>query len=109
MQRQQRQQTCIGTDATSLSLSDESDASANIYKTFVRPKLEFAVAAWNPWLEMDKKALEKVQERLIRLLSDAKGKTYEEKLEDVGLTTLTERRERGDAIEAFKLSMDSIK
>ena len=73
-----------------------------IYKTFVRPKLEFAVAAWNPWLEMDKKALEKVQERLIRLLSDAKGKTYEEKLEDVGLTTLTERRERGDAIEAFK-------
>ena len=39
---------------------------------------------------------------MIRLLSDAKGKTYEEKLKDVGLTTLTERRERGDAIEAFK-------
>ena len=30
------------------------------------------------------------------------GKTYEEKLQDVGLTTLTERRERGDAIEVFK-------
>ena len=66
------------------------------------PKLEFGVAAWNPWLEMDKAALEKIQERMIRLLSDAKGKNYEEKLKDVGLTTLTERRERGDAIEAFK-------
>ena len=54
-------------------------------------------------MEMDKKALERVQERTIRLLSDAKGKTYEEKLKDVGLTTLTEHRERGDAIETFKL------
>ena len=73
-----------------------------IYKSFIRPKLEFSVAAWNPWMEGDKNTIEKVQERLIKLLSDAKGKTYEEKLKDVGLTTLTERRERGDAIEAFK-------
>ena len=73
-----------------------------IYKTFVRPKLEFAVAAWNPWLEMDKNAMEKVQQRLIRLISDAKGNSYEEKLKDVGLQSLTQRRERGDAIEAFK-------
>ena len=73
-----------------------------IYKTFIRPKLEFSVAAWSPWMEMDKNVLEKVQERMIRLLSDAKGKSYEEKLRDVGLTTLTQRRERGDAIEAFK-------
>ena len=58
-----------------------------IYKSFIRPKLEFAVAAWNPWMEMDKKALEQVQERLIRMLLDAKGQTYEEKLKDVGLTT----------------------
>ena len=31
-----------------------------------------------------------------------RGKTYEERLKEVGLTTLTQRRERGDAIEAFK-------
>ena len=46
--------------------------------------------------------MEKVQERLIKQLCDVRGTTYEEKLKDVGLTTLTERRERGDAIEAFK-------
>ena len=39
---------------------------------------------------------------MVRLLSDARGATYEEKLKSVNLTTLTERRERGDAIEVFK-------
>ena len=34
--------------------------------------------------------------------TDVKGATYEEKLKDAGLTTLEKRRERGDAIEAFK-------
>ena len=73
-----------------------------LYKSFIRPKLEFSAAAWNPWLESDKKVLERVQERMIRMLSDAHGNTYEEKLEDAGLTNLTERRERGDAIETYK-------
>ena len=59
-------------------------------------------SAWSPWLEQDKKQLEKVQERLIRLLSDVKGDTYEKKLKDAGLTTLEKRRERGDALETFK-------
>ena len=73
-----------------------------LYKTFVRPKLEFGVAAWNPWTEADKKEIEKVQQRLIRMLSDATGDSYEEKLKDAGLTTLRDRRERGDGIEVFK-------
>ena len=73
-----------------------------LYKTFVRPKLEFSVAAWSPWMEKDAEALEKVQKRMIRMLSDVKGDSYEAKLKDVGLTTLRERRTRGDLIEAFK-------
>ena len=73
-----------------------------LFKSFVRPQLEFAVQAWCPWAEGDKKSLEKVQERMVRMLSDVQGGTYEEKLERVGLTTLTDRRERGDAIETFK-------
>ena len=64
--------------------------------------MEFAGAAWNPWTEGDKKQLEKVQERFVRMLSDVKGKSYEERLTEAGLTTLADRRERGDAIETFK-------
>ena len=73
-----------------------------LYKTFVRPKLEHAVAAWSPWLEGDKEILEKVQKRLVRLISDKRGETYKERLASIGLTTLTERRSRGDMIETFK-------
>ena len=36
------------------------------------------------------------------MISDVKGTNYEEKLKDAGLTTLERRRERGDAIQAFK-------
>ena len=60
------------------------------------------MAAWSPWTEGDSKLLKKVQERLIQLLSDVQGENYEDKLRDAGLTTLRERRERGDMVEAFK-------
>ena len=73
-----------------------------LFKTFIRPKLEFAAAAWCPWTAQDKRQLEKVQERMIRMVSDVRGETYEEKLEDAGLTTLEDRRKRGDATETFK-------
>ena len=73
-----------------------------LYTTFVRSRLEFANAVWNPWQEGEIKLLEKVQERFVRMLSDVQGQTYEEKLADAGLTTLKERRKRGDMIETFK-------
>ena len=75
----------------------------HLYKAFVRPKMEFAVASWSPWLEKDAEELEKVQRRAIRAMTDVRGNTYEDKLRDAGLTTLKERRVRGDLIEAFKV------
>ena len=73
-----------------------------LYKTFVRPKMEFAAPVWSPWTEKEKETLERVQKRLVRFVSDATGETYEEKLESIGLQTLEERRRRGDAIETYK-------
>ena len=73
-----------------------------LWKTFVRPKLEFGVAAWCPWQEGDMKIMEKIQERFVKMLSDVRGETYEDRLSNAGLTTLKERRARGDLIEAFK-------
>ena len=45
--------------------------------------------------------LEKVQKRLIRSLSDKKGEDYDERLKNAGLTTLEDRRRRGDQIQTF--------
>lgn len=77
------------------------DVFTDIYKAFVRPHLEFAVQAWSPWLQKDIDELEKVQKRAVRMISGIKG-SYEEKIRDLGLTTLEERRKRGDAIQVFK-------
>lgn len=73
-----------------------------IYKTYVRPHLEYAVQAWNPWYVKDVKKLEDVQKRAIRMIKGIEG-SYEEKLQQLGLTTLAKRRERGDVIQVFKI------
>ena len=46
--------------------------------------------------------LEKVQKRMVGMLSGVRARGYEERLEEVGLTTLAERRVRGDMVETFK-------
>ena len=72
-----------------------------IYKVFVRPHLEHAVTAWSPWHRKDVEALERIQRRATRRISDIRG-SYTERLTQLELTTLKERRQRGDAIEVFK-------
>ena len=73
-----------------------------LYKTYVRCHLEYAVQAWNPWLIQDIQNIEAVQKRAINSCSDLHG-SYEEKLKAVGLTSLCERRVRGDMIQTFKI------
>ena len=69
----------------------------------VRCHLEYAVQAWNPWLQKDKDLLEAVQRRAVRMVSGLEGKDYLDRLKEVGLTTLEARRERGDMIETWKI------
>ena len=65
--------------------------------------MEYAVAAWSPWTKKDEDILEDVQKRMMRSLSDFPGDSYEDRLRKAGLTTLKERRVRGDLIEAAKV------
>ena len=74
-----------------------------IYKGYIRPHLEYAIQAWSPYLKGDIDKLEKVQRRATRLVSGYKRLPYDERLRRLGLTTLTQRRLRGDLIEAYKI------
>ena len=65
--------------------------------------LEYAVQAWCPWTDCDIEAIENVQRRAIRMVSGLSSNVYEERLKEVGLTKLTERRLRGDMIEVWKV------
>ena len=74
-----------------------------LYKTYVRPHLEFASPAWSPWSVADKTCLEAVQRRAVAMVSGLNGTTYEEKLNELGLTTLEERRHQQDMVQAHKI------
>jgi hypothetical protein len=75
----------------------------SLYKTYVRPHMEYAVQTWSPWAQKDIQTLEKVQERAVNMCSGLKGSNYTEKLVEVGLTTLADRRVRADMIQVWKI------
>jgi hypothetical protein len=74
-----------------------------LYIQYIRPHLEFAAAAWSPWHESDKDLLEKVQRRAVCMISGLQGKSYEEKLKELGITTLEERRHQSDMVQTYKI------
>jgi hypothetical protein len=74
-----------------------------LYVQYVRPHLEFSTPAWAPWHEADKETLEKVQKRAVNMVSGLRGKNYEEKLQELGLQTLEERRIQADMVQVYKI------
>ena len=67
-----------------------------LYKQYVRPHLEYALQAWSPWLEKDKDILEAVHKRAVRVVTGLRATDYVGRLQELGWTTLTERREQAD-------------
>ena len=63
-----------------------------LYKSLVRPHIQYCVQAWMPHLRKDIDLLERVQRRATRVIDEFRGLTYEERLRELGLTTLETRR-----------------
>ena len=74
-----------------------------LYKTYIRPHLEYSVQAWSPYLTKDINALEKIQRRATKMIPKLRHLSYEDRMETLGITSLEKRRVRGDLIEAFKI------
>merc|ERR1712035_211114 len=55
----------------------------------------------HPHQKKDITKLEKVQRDIARRVPGLQGLTYEKRLEELGITTLEKRRERGDAISMY--------
>jgi hypothetical protein len=75
-----------------------------LYKQYVRPHLEFSTQAWSPWTEADKSCLEKVQQRAVKMVSGLKSDEYSERLAELEMPTLEERRHQADMAMVHKLT-----
>ena len=74
-----------------------------LYKTLVRPHLEYCAPIWSPHLAKDIDVLEKVQRRATKLIPSISTLSYEGRLQELDLHSLFCRRQRGDLIEVFKI------
>ena len=75
----------------------------SIYKSIVRPHLEYASGVWSPMFKKDKILLENVQRRATRLVKCLKHLSYEDRLRTLGLPSLEYRGERSDRIQVHKI------
>ena len=85
-----------------------------IYKTLVRPHLEYCNVVWGPFGKLDQRRLERVQRRATKLVKSLRSKPYEDRLRALKLPSLYYRRRRGDMITVYQLlhggmSIDSEK
>jgi hypothetical protein len=88
-------------------LSRDALVISTVYKTLIRPHVEYCTQAWAPvarhgnWNFILK--LESIQRKVTKIVNGLEDFTYEQRLKSLGLTTLLERRMRGDLIETFKI------
>ena len=69
-------------------ISRDKNTIVRLYKSLVRPKLEYCIQAWNPSLIKEIQLLEQVQHRATKLIPEIDHLSYHERLKYLNLTTL---------------------
>ena len=67
-----------------------------LYKSIVRPSLEYCSTVWHPYFKKDITKIEKVQRRATRQVQSLRHLNYEDRLKHLNLPSLAYRRHRSD-------------
>ena len=76
----------------------DHDTLPIVFRTMVRPHLEYCNAIWGPLNRADQILIERVQRRATKLVPSIKNKPCTDRLTLVNLPSLYYRRKRGDMI-----------
>ena len=74
-----------------------------LYKSLVRPHLEYGNVIWGPFYKGDAQKVERIQRRATKGVPGLSSLTYEERLRHLKLPSLQHRRRRGDMIMTYKI------
>ena len=51
----------------------------SLYKTLVRPHVEYCLSAWSPSTKKDKELIEKIQHIFTKMIKNMEGKLYKDR------------------------------
>ena len=74
-----------------------------LYKSLVRPHIEYATQIWRPYKQGQINLIEGVQRRATRMIEGLGGVPYRQRLKRCNLISLEMRRLRSDLIQVFKI------
>ena len=83
-------------------VSRSPDFIGGMYKLYVRPHLEYCVEVWNPQYQGDIIKMEKVQNKMSKLMRLGHRSTPIQRNQALGITSHEMRRLRGDVINMYK-------
>ncbi|KAK3101483.1 hypothetical protein FSP39_003928 [Pinctada imbricata] len=92
----------LGLIKRSFSYLDE-EMFLTLYKSLVRPHLEYGSNIWSVIYKKEAISIENVQRRATKLLTNLKDLSYCDRLKHLGLPTLEYRRLRSDMVETYKI------
>lgn len=75
--------------------------TVKIITAIIRSSLDYGAVVWSTHLKKDIDKSERVQQAATRWTPTLRDMSCEDKLQKIGLTTLNERRKRGDMIMLF--------
>ena len=75
-----------------------------LYKSLVRPHIEYANIVWGPFNKADQVLVERVQRRATRMVPSLRALDYGQRLRKLNLPSLWYRRLRGDMLFMYKLT-----
>ena len=74
-----------------------------LFKSLVRPHLEYGQCIWSPFLIRQSKQIENIQRRATKIVPGLYNLTYAERLKRLDLPSLKYRRLRGDLITVYNI------
>ena len=82
----------------------EPEMIIKLYRSLVRPQLEYGNAIWGPYYTIDQKSIEGIQRRATKMIPHIRQYTYQQRLQFLNLPSLCYRRLRGDMILLYQIT-----